>query len=36
MVWHELRSVPAMRRNRRRAMSEVRLPPEPALPPADP
>jgi glucosamine-6-phosphate deaminase len=35
MVWHELRNVPAMRRERRRAMSEMRLPPEVALPSTD-
>jgi len=35
MLWHELRSLPALRRERRRAMAEMRLPPEVALPPAD-
>jgi glucosamine-6-phosphate deaminase len=34
MLWHELRNLPAMRRERRRAMAEMRLPPEVALPPA--
>jgi hypothetical protein len=32
MLWHEARSLPAMRRERRRAMAAVRLPPEIALP----
>jgi glucosamine-6-phosphate deaminase len=35
MLGHELRSLPAMRSERRRAMAEMRLPPEVALPPAD-
>ena len=35
MLPHELRSLPAMRRERRQAMAEMRLPPEIALPPAD-
>ena len=35
MLWHELRNLPALRRERRRAMAEMRLPPELALPPAD-
>ena len=35
MLWHELRNLPAMRRERRRAMIEMRLPPEVALPPAE-
>jgi glucosamine-6-phosphate deaminase len=34
MLWHEVRSLPAARRSRRRAMSEVRLPPELGLPSA--
>jgi len=33
MLWHELRNLPALRRERRRAMAEMRLPPEVALPP---
>jgi glucosamine-6-phosphate deaminase len=33
MLWHELRNFPAMRRERRRAMAAVRLPPEVQLPP---
>ena len=32
MLWHELRNLSAMRRNRRRAMVEMRLPPEVLLP----
>ena len=32
MLWHELRNLPAMRRERRRAMAEMRLPPEASLP----
>ncbi len=32
MLWHELRNLPAARRARRRAMAEVRLAPEVALP----
>ena len=32
MLWHELRNLSAMRRNRRRAMAEMRLPPEVLLP----
>jgi hypothetical protein len=28
MLWHELRSMPAARRERRRAMAAMRLPPE--------
>jgi glucosamine-6-phosphate deaminase len=35
MLWHEFRSLPIMRRERRQAMAEMRLPPEVALPPAD-
>jgi glucosamine-6-phosphate deaminase len=35
MLWHEVRNLPAMRGKRRRAMVEMRLPPETALPPAD-
>jgi len=35
MLWHEFRNLPAVRRERRRAMAAVRLPPEVALPPAD-
>ena len=35
MLAHELRNLPAMRRERRQAMAEMRLPPEIALPPAD-
>jgi glucosamine-6-phosphate deaminase len=35
MVWHELRSLPALRRERRRAMAEMRLPPEVPLPSLD-
>jgi len=34
MLWHELRSVPVMRRERRRAMAAMRLPSDVALPPA--
>jgi glucosamine-6-phosphate deaminase len=35
MLWHELRNLPALRSERRRAMAEMRLPPELALPSAD-
>jgi glucosamine-6-phosphate deaminase len=35
MLWHELWNLPAMRRERRRAMAEMRLPPELALPSPD-
>jgi glucosamine-6-phosphate deaminase len=35
MLWHELRNLPALRRERRVAMAEMRLPPEVALPRAD-
>ena len=35
MLWHEFRSLPAVRRERRRALAEMRLPPELELPPAD-
>jgi glucosamine-6-phosphate deaminase len=35
MLWHELWSLPAARRARRRAMAEMRLPPEVALPPVN-
>jgi len=35
MLWHELRQLPAARRERRRAMAETRLPPEVALPSPD-
>ncbi len=35
MLWHELRHLPAARRERRRAMAETRLPPEVALPTPD-
>ena len=35
MLAHELRNLPVMRRERRQAMAEMRLPPEIALPPAD-
>lgn len=35
MLWHELRNLPALRRERRRAMAEMRLPPELELPPSD-
>jgi glucosamine-6-phosphate deaminase len=35
MLWHELRNLPAVRRRRRRAMAEMRLPPELPLPPVD-
>ena len=34
MLWHELRELPAMRRERRRALAEMRLPPEQQLSPA--
>jgi hypothetical protein len=34
MLAHELRNLPIMRRERRQAMAEMRLPPEIALPPA--
>jgi hypothetical protein len=36
MLWHELRELPALRRERRRAMAEMRLPPEVALPGSSP
>ena len=32
MLWHELRNLPALRRERRQAMAEMRLPPEVSLP----
>ena len=35
MLWHELRNLPALRRERRRAMAAMRLPPEVTLPSAD-
>jgi glucosamine-6-phosphate deaminase len=35
MLWHELRNLPAMRRERRHAMAEMRLPPETAGSPPD-
>ncbi|HEU0024816.1 MAG TPA: 6-phosphogluconolactonase [Thermoleophilaceae bacterium] len=35
MLWNELLHLPAMRRERRRAMAEMRLPPEVALPSPD-
>jgi glucosamine-6-phosphate deaminase len=35
MLWHELRNLPALRRERRRAMAEMRLPPEASLPPLE-
>ena len=35
MLWHELTSLPALRRGRRRAMAEMRLPPALPLPSAD-
>jgi glucosamine-6-phosphate deaminase len=35
MLWHELRSLPAARHERRRAMAEMRLPPELQLPRAN-
>jgi glucosamine-6-phosphate deaminase len=35
MLWHELQNLPAMRRERRQAMAEMRLPPEVTLLPGD-
>lgn len=35
MLWHELRNLPALRRERGRAMAEMRLPPEVSLPPLE-
>jgi glucosamine-6-phosphate deaminase len=35
MLWHELRNLPRTRRARRRALAEMRLPPEMALPAPD-
>ena len=35
MLWHELRNLPRARRERRRAMATMRLPPEVALPSPD-
>ena len=35
LLWHELRSAPAMRRERRRALAEMRLPAELELPAAE-